>query len=95
MSGKSISFVRRSHLNQWVERIRKAPRLRDCAAVARAISLAIRYRARPADAIALDRICCLELNPHMLRHACGFRPSCRKAEPPFNWSMAAEIGGMS
>jgi hypothetical protein len=50
-------FIRRSHLSAWVERISRDPDLRDCAAIARAISLAIRYRARSGDPVELDRIC--------------------------------------
>jgi hypothetical protein len=52
-------FIRRTHLSGWVERIARVdhdPDLRDCAAIARAISLAIRYRARPGDPVELDRI---------------------------------------
>jgi hypothetical protein len=51
-------FIRRSDLSGWVARIavNHDRDLRDCAAIARAISLAIRHRA-PGDAIELDRVC--------------------------------------
>lgn len=57
MTAKSIGFVRRSHLNQWVARLCKAHKLRDYTAIARAITLAIRHRLSPDDAVELECIC--------------------------------------
>jgi hypothetical protein len=59
----SKRFYRRGHLNAWVRRIGADADVRDCAAVARAITLAIRHRGIVGADVALDRICEIAVTP--------------------------------
>jgi hypothetical protein len=91
MSGKAIGFMRRSHLNQWVARICKAHKLRDCTAIARGIALAIRHRASPDDAVELERICALAnaTRRDVLAAMDLLRRAGRLAAMPVRWNEVA------